>query len=40
MADTLRITFASDFSPGSRAAFSMALRLTKAGWAVTSPSCT
>jgi nucleotide-binding universal stress UspA family protein len=30
MADTMRITYASDFSPASRAAFSMALRLTKA----------
>ena len=30
MADTLRISFASDFSPASRAAFSMALQLTKA----------
>ena len=30
MADAMRITYASDFSPASRAAFSMALRLTKA----------
>jgi nucleotide-binding universal stress UspA family protein len=30
MADTMRITYASDFSPASRAAFSQALRLTKA----------
>ena len=30
MTDPMRITFASDFSPASRAAFSMALRLTAA----------
>ncbi len=30
MADTMRITYASDFSPASRAAFSQALRLAKA----------
>jgi universal stress protein A len=30
MADNMRITFASDFSPASRAAFAMALRLTAA----------
>jgi nucleotide-binding universal stress UspA family protein len=29
MEDTMRIAYASDFSPASRAAFSMALRLTK-----------
>ena len=30
MEDTMRIAYASDFSPASRAAFSMALRLTRA----------
>jgi len=30
MNDTMRITYASDFSPASRAAFSQALRLAKA----------
>ena len=30
MTDAMRITYASDFSPASRAAFAMALRLTKA----------
>ena len=30
MADTMRIIYASDFSPASRAAFSQALRLAKA----------
>jgi nucleotide-binding universal stress UspA family protein len=30
MTDTMRITYASDFSPASRAAFSQALRLAKA----------
>jgi nucleotide-binding universal stress UspA family protein len=30
MQDTMRITYASDFSPASRAAFAMALRVTRA----------